>query len=124
MESSDPKAYPGVWRGITDEKPVDMNVPCITPMPVHIPTMDRIVEGNKTMSAGEQTAFELAKRIDWMKINGEPDYKQHIRHILADRLAVVKLCREELHDRFGYVGNPGFERLVDTALDAVKEKLK
>ena len=88
-ESSDPKAYPGVWKGIVDEKPVD-----------------RIVEGNKMIK-------ELVEHGPRVTIFTN-----------ADRFAVVEMCREVLHDRFGYVGDPGLDRLVDSALDAVKDKIK
>jgi hypothetical protein len=86
-----------------------------------LPGVDRIVEGNKTMglSDAHDLAFQIGALTETCK-----GIDRAAKFIYADRLAVVEMCRESLHDRFGYVGDPGLDRLVDSALDAVKEKLK
>ena len=121
-------AYPQAWKGIVDEKVVDMGAPCTTPMPVHVPTMERTAE-DIALSIHRECFIDTSTTdrpiFVW-------DVDTAAKVIRADRLAVVEMCREAIRevksrlDTKTATDRRAIGWLVEAilALDSVKEKLK
>jgi len=96
-ESNDPKSYPGVWRGIEDELPVGRQA---EPMEA-----DYVASVICHMGHGPGA----------------------VKLILADRLAVVEMCRVAIRgiDFAKITSSPDLcHQACDYVLSIVKEKLK